>query len=70
MSAVLPAWGAAGVVTSPRGPASPWPVPAAQQLPYLYWLAGPRKRFLLVQPDDAVEALLQQLDRPQQQEAA
>lgn len=31
---------------------------------YGYWVQGPRKRYMLPQPDDEIDQLVQQLDRP------
>jgi hypothetical protein len=42
----------------------PWPLPAEFQPFYGYWVQGPRKRYMLPQPDEEIDQLVQQLDRP------
>lgn len=62
VSVVLPAWQSSGLVGAPQGPAAPWPVPKALQPPFLYWLKGSKKRYMVLQPDEAMDALLKLLD--------
>jgi hypothetical protein len=45
----------------------PWPLPAEFQPFYGYWLQGPRKRYMLPQPDDSIDQLVHALDKPQHQ---
>jgi hypothetical protein len=42
--------------------AAPWPIPPRLQPCYNYWLAGPRKRYMLLQPDEVVQRCVQLLD--------
>jgi hypothetical protein len=46
----------------------PWPLPAEFQPFYGYWLQGPRKRYMLPQPDDSIDQLVHALDKPQRQQ--
>lgn len=67
VTVVLPAWqAAAAVVKASKGASAPWPLPAQFQPFYTYWLQGPRKRYMLPQPDEWIDQLVQQLDRPPQ----
>ncbi|KAF6253417.1 hypothetical protein COO60DRAFT_1546978 [Scenedesmus sp. NREL 46B-D3] len=68
-AAVLPAWQAAtGSRREARGASSPWPLPPELQPAYRYWMQGQRKRFLVTQPDEAMDALVAALDKPREQQ--
>eukprot|EP00775_Hariotina_reticulata_P004159 gene4159-4407_t len=62
VSVVLPTWQSSGLVGVSKGPAAPWPVPTALQPPFLYWLKGSKKRYMVLQTDEAMDGLLKLLD--------
>lgn len=41
-----------------------WPLPPEFQPFYGYWLQGPRKRYMLPQPDESIDQLVKVLDKP------
>lgn len=44
--------------------AAPWPLPVMFQPFYGYWVQGPRKCYMVPQPDEAIERCIQLLDLP------